>query len=173
MSLEYQCNLTLQDCASLYPRSYLQELVPFSDRSCIRDVRLEENIGRCGWPGAPCIVNGSYSNCAWGDYGSDVRSDLCLTIDLLPKLSLYSVVAVSARGGSTFLQRAPCRLTISPLALPEILAPRIMSAIVIFSSALTSRALIMSLQMESVATCHLAPAGYAVGPVRTSSTKRG
>jgi hypothetical protein len=97
MPLDFVCNLTLQDCASLNPG-----LIPaFLDKSCAQDIRLEGNIGRCGWSGAPCVVNGSSSNCAAGDYGSDVRSDPCLTIGLHPKVTPKSVEAVSARGGSS------------------------------------------------------------------------
>jgi hypothetical protein len=146
MSLRLQCNLTLQDCASLWPR--LSPFPAFSDRSCVQDVRLGESIGRCGWPGAPCVVNDTYSNCGSGDYGSGVRSDLCLTISLLPKLPPGSVAAVSAWGGSTFLQWARRRLIISLLALTEILAPRVSSAIVIPFSALSLRGLIMPFQLH-------------------------
>ncbi|KAF8157047.1 hypothetical protein B0H34DRAFT_711809 [Crassisporium funariophilum] len=72
-----QCNLDIQDCPSLYPRKYRHD-PPFTNQSCVRDARLDGNIGRCGFPGAPCIVDhlGGHDNCARKDYGI-CRNGVC------------------------------------------------------------------------------------------------
>lgn len=72
MSFQLQCNITLQDCATLYPSS-ANPLYQFGNGSCVIDPRLDGEIARCGWPGAPCFiidnpanntVVGGSSNCA-------------------------------------------------------------------------------------------------------------
>src|SRR5262245_34515395 len=72
MALKYQCNIDLQDCPILYPEGLTGTYqfgtsdVKFTHESCVRDQRLEGNVSRCGFPGAPCIVNETVSNCASG-----------------------------------------------------------------------------------------------------------
>ena len=92
MVYKYQCNIDLQDCPTLYPDgltgtyAFGRSTVKFTNQSCVRDLRLEGNIGRCGFPGAPCITNETVSNCAGGtscDYTFDVLS--CSRIHL-PRL---------------------------------------------------------------------------------------
>lgn len=58
MGLPYQCNIDRQDCPTLYP-DYGQTYRPFAftNQSCVRDLRMEGNIGRCGFPGAPCVTD--------------------------------------------------------------------------------------------------------------------
>ena len=66
-----ECSIDNQDCATLYPKPpggpYF---IPFTDKSCVRDNRLEGNVGRCGFPGAPCQVDDKRGdNCGGGSYG--------------------------------------------------------------------------------------------------------
>ncbi|KAF8157046.1 hypothetical protein B0H34DRAFT_711804 [Crassisporium funariophilum] len=51
MPFYLQCSIDSQDCPALYDR-----LPPFTNQSCVKDVRLEGNVGRCGFAGAPCDV---------------------------------------------------------------------------------------------------------------------
>ncbi|KDR69929.1 hypothetical protein GALMADRAFT_255234 [Galerina marginata CBS 339.88] len=55
MVYKLQCNLATQDCASLYPATGSNP--PYASGSCVRDARLEGNVGRCGFPSAVCAVN--------------------------------------------------------------------------------------------------------------------
>ena len=58
-----QCSIERQNCDSSWPRATSQQ-VAFTNTSCVRDSRLPGDVGRCGWQGAPCQVNGTVSNCA-------------------------------------------------------------------------------------------------------------
>ncbi|KAF5312946.1 hypothetical protein D9619_003801 [Psilocybe cf. subviscida] len=70
MGYKYQCSLTAQDCAALYHSRNSTSgpsKLPFTNKSCVRDARLEGNVGRCGFPGAPCVLQGNgMDNCAGG-----------------------------------------------------------------------------------------------------------
>lgn len=71
MVYKYQCDIDKQNCNDIYPQGltaypYDPVTVFFNNQSCVRDQRLEGNVGRCGFPGASCIVNVSTSNCATG-----------------------------------------------------------------------------------------------------------
>ena len=58
MVYKLECSLEKQDCATLYPTppGGLYH-IPYTDQSCVRDNRLEGNVGRCGFPGAFCSVD--------------------------------------------------------------------------------------------------------------------
>jgi hypothetical protein len=81
MAVDFQCNIDLQDCPTLYPEGltktyeFRKSNVKFTNRSCVRDLRLEGNIGRCGFPGASCIVDETASNCASGVSSQNPRWD--------------------------------------------------------------------------------------------------
>ncbi|KAJ6559751.1 hypothetical protein B0H19DRAFT_1375773 [Mycena capillaripes] len=77
----FQCDLAAQNCASLYPNGagfwpldpdafpqfFNNTILPFTESSCVQDVRLPGTVGRCGFPGAACsVILGKYSNCAAG-----------------------------------------------------------------------------------------------------------
>jgi hypothetical protein len=71
MAYKFECSLEKQDCATLYPSNQGRDpyKLPFTSQSCVRDNRLEGNIGRCGFPGAPCTVDSNKNdNCAGGAY---------------------------------------------------------------------------------------------------------
>ena len=74
MVYKFECSLEKQDCATLYPSTQViqgrdPDKLPFTNQSCVRDNRLEGNVGRCGFPGAPCIVDArGEDNCAGGTY---------------------------------------------------------------------------------------------------------
>ena len=71
MVYKFECSLDKQDCATLYPGTQGRIIykLPFTSQSCVRDNRLEGNVGRCGFPGAPCIVDSrGQDNCAGGIY---------------------------------------------------------------------------------------------------------
>jgi hypothetical protein len=71
MVYKFECSLEKQDCATLYPSTQGRNSskLPFTSQSCVRDNRLEGNVGRCGFPGAPCIIDsGGQDNCAGGSY---------------------------------------------------------------------------------------------------------
>jgi hypothetical protein len=59
-----QCSIERQNCDSSWPRATSQQTA-FTNTSCVRDPRIPGgDVGRCGWQGAPCQVNGTVSNCA-------------------------------------------------------------------------------------------------------------
>ncbi|KAJ6559752.1 hypothetical protein B0H19DRAFT_1145746 [Mycena capillaripes] len=77
----FQCDLAAQNCATLYPNGagfwpldpdafpkfFNNTILPFTESSCVQDVRLPGTVGRCGFPGAACsVILGKYSNCAAG-----------------------------------------------------------------------------------------------------------
>ena len=70
MVYKFECSLEKQDCAALYPstKGRDSDKLPFTSQSCVRDSRLEGNIGRCGFPGAHCTVDSGRNNCAAGTY---------------------------------------------------------------------------------------------------------
>jgi len=61
-----QCSLELQDCTKLYPLG--SGYLPFTNQSCVRDTRLPGKVGRCGFPGAACVLDevSRLDNCAFG-----------------------------------------------------------------------------------------------------------
>ena len=70
MVFKFQCSLEAQDCMTLYPgtQGRVPSKLPFTNQSCVRDPRLDGNVGRCGFPGAPCIVDSrGQDNCAGGE----------------------------------------------------------------------------------------------------------
>jgi hypothetical protein len=65
-----ECSLEKQDCAQLYPKSPNGQ--PYTSQSCVRDKRLEGNVGRCGFPGAPCLIDSNgQDNCSGGKPSSE------------------------------------------------------------------------------------------------------
>ncbi|KAF9535323.1 hypothetical protein CPB83DRAFT_841572 [Crepidotus variabilis] len=74
MGFMLECSLDAQDCEKYNPRTQddavkpANELkLPFTNQSCVWDNRLEGTVGRCGWPGAHCIVDShGNDNCAGG-----------------------------------------------------------------------------------------------------------
>ena len=64
MVYQYQCNITLQDRATLYP---LPLYPPFITGSRVLDSRLDGNVGRCGFPGAKCVLTKDKSNSTCGE----------------------------------------------------------------------------------------------------------
>jgi hypothetical protein len=71
MVYKFECSLEKQDCATLYPSTQgrIPYKLPFTSQSCLRDNRLEGNVGRCGFPGAPCIIDSrGQDNCAGGEF---------------------------------------------------------------------------------------------------------
>jgi len=75
MVYQFECSLDKQDCATLYPGTQGRDLyrLPFTSQSCVRDNRLEGNVGRCGFPGAPCNVDSrGQDNCAGGYYTTSI-----------------------------------------------------------------------------------------------------
>src|SRR5262245_38340706 len=87
MAYSLQCNISLQDCESLYPPQH-EIIRGFTNESCMRDPCLEGNIGRCGFPGAKCIsYNGGYcNNCA--QKGELIENKFASTADPLYLLGL-------------------------------------------------------------------------------------
>lgn len=73
MGLTFECNISWQNCAALYPAGTgsVPAGADFTNTSCVQDLRLSGSIGRCGWPGAPCSifpdVENTPSNCAGGE----------------------------------------------------------------------------------------------------------
>jgi len=73
MVYKFECSLDKQDCAKLYRAT--SDRSRFTSKSCVRDNRLEGNVGRCGFPGAPCTIDSRrHDNCA----GGDTISSICL-----------------------------------------------------------------------------------------------
>jgi len=68
MSYYLECSIALQNCESLWPpygNNYTQAR-EWQNGSCVRDQRLPGQIGRCGFPGAPCTITNGFSDCGWG-----------------------------------------------------------------------------------------------------------
>ncbi|KDR70432.1 hypothetical protein GALMADRAFT_144729 [Galerina marginata CBS 339.88] len=65
--VKLQCSLSAQNCRSLYLPSGSLHKLPYTSQSCVNDTRLQGNVGRCGFPGAPCVIDGDGNdNCAQG-----------------------------------------------------------------------------------------------------------
>lgn len=72
-----QCSLEAPDCMTLYPgtQGRIPSKLPFTNQSCVRDARLDGNVGRCGFPGASCIVDSrGHENCAGGGEQPAIKS---------------------------------------------------------------------------------------------------
>jgi hypothetical protein len=57
----------------MQPYVYGLATVFITNQSCVRDQRLDGDVGRCGFPGAPCIVNETTSFACEGQMGRDQR----------------------------------------------------------------------------------------------------
>lgn len=89
MAYDAQCNVTTQNCASLFKDND----PPYQHGSCVKDLRL--NIGRCGWPGAACKVQDGYSNCLESASASVCQKGVCVGYVLNSDLDLLIVLIIT------------------------------------------------------------------------------
>jgi len=56
------CSLSRQDCDALYP--FRNTTIPYTSESCVPYIPwFTDDVGICGWVGAPCRIRGNGSNC--------------------------------------------------------------------------------------------------------------